>query len=176
MRQPELSYDELREKLVLDKHALDDAIEDQPELFHIVALQVARAISVKDGLKRTLDITKADVADRLRSEKIAASQKVVETKIAQDVLIDQLYKDAADVLSDARVEVERWSALKESYNQRSYMIRELGSLYIAGYWELDSVRSGDRGDIRQRIHEKREATREKRASSSPQKRAQRSKD
>ena len=123
-----------RERLKLDRHALDFAAESQPELFLAVAEQHVLALSRLDAAKDELTRLDARLARDVRKRIEAEGGKTTEGRIADEVLTQQEHIDHATTMSAAKIEADNWSALRTAYDHRLRMIRELVSMYSAGYY------------------------------------------
>lgn len=122
------------EQLAIDKFNLDGCIERQAGLFNEIAVSLAEAISQRDFLKKDYEDVQAEVAAEVRHEAKQDSRKMTDKAVTECVAEDKDVKQAHTDFLDAKRSVDLWAALKESFMQRSYMIKELAQLYIAGYF------------------------------------------
>jgi len=162
-------YDDLVGALVLDKLALDKNIVEHAELFRRVGEECVAAVDARDAAKARLAEVDAVVGLDLRASMAENGQKVTEGNLASMILTSVEHVEAADAWLQAKYAADMWGTLRESYLQRSYMIRSLVDLYTAGYFsEIDTRSAADvvaeRG--RQARKEQREARKEERAASS----------
>ena len=127
---------EFREGLMIDEHALDRALVSGPQLFHDVCDAVALAISRRDAAKDELKVVEAEVDKTIRAVYAddETKKKPSETQVANEVLLHRDVRDARKTLLRLQEEVERLTAMKESYNQRSYAVKDLVSLHLAAYF------------------------------------------
>lgn len=110
-----------RAQLAIDRHDLDECVIRQPELFDHTAEAHAMALAERDAIKLELDEAEAAHAERLRVT-INPAKKPTETSIKDKVaLVPEVQELQRELLTAKRL-VEAWSALKESYKQRSYML------------------------------------------------------
>jgi hypothetical protein len=144
--------EQLADGLEINKHELDEAWVLQPDVFWRVADGLARAISARDAYKLELAEIIANLDAQLRGEAERAGAKITETAIAREL-------DLAPKVIDARAQhqrlchaADRWQALKESYQQRSYALKDLTSLHIANYYQNNSGGAG--GEARDRVADK----------------------
>ena len=121
-------------ELAIDKFNLDDCIEKQAGLFNEIAVSLAEAISHRDYLKKDYEDVQAEVAAEVRHEAKEAAKKMTDKAVTECVAEDKDVKTAYSDLLSAKRDVDLWAAVKESFLQRSYMIKELAQLYIAGYF------------------------------------------
>ncbi len=121
----------LEAELRIDRDGLDECVIMQPELYYHVASGHAMAVAERDALK--LDFEQEEAKEGLSIRRAAAQ---IEEKLTEASLRDRLKtaKGLADLerdLQDAKAEAERWSALRDAYSQRSYMLRELVALHLS---------------------------------------------
>lgn len=120
--------------LIIDRDSLDDALIEQPDLYYRVARRLSDAISNRDLAKFDVEKMTADVAKSVRKELSAGQNKATEAMVAEHVAREPALTSAQHDLLDAKRAVDRWQALLGSVEQRSHVLRELTSLYIAGYF------------------------------------------
>jgi hypothetical protein len=129
----------LQERLEINKDNLDRELVWQAELFHKAAHAYALAVSRRDELKEEIRLLSADLALLLR-RKLEAKGKVTEGLVQNHLEAAPDYQALRKQLAEASRETEILAALKEAYSQRSWMLRELCSMYIAGYFSTTSIR------------------------------------
>lgn len=129
--------DTLKEQLRINKTALDDEISNQPMLYFDIAEQYEEAAAERDALKEMLATVDAELDVKYRSH--YADQKVTEAVIKNAVQLDVEHKVAFDEWLMAKESVGKLGALKEAFQTRGYMLRDLASLYVTGYYETTSV-------------------------------------
>lgn len=120
--------------IMIDKHALDDCLVQQPELFHKVAERLALEVSLRDEAKNELSIVMAEVDEIVRLHAETSGTKVTETAIKMQIQQHPDVVMARNVVMGLEKSVGLLQALKESYNQRSYALKDLVSLYLAQYY------------------------------------------
>lgn len=120
--------------LKIDKHDLDNALMEHPDLFAEVAGEKALSISKRDQAKLELEEIEAQTDIDLRDDFARSGTKVTEALISNHVTRDVDVQAAQRKLLNAKLEAERWSALAEAFSQRGYILKDLCALYIAGYW------------------------------------------
>lgn len=118
--------------LRIDRDNLDDEVSRHAEYYEKVAEIHVLAIAAHDALSQDLDeaIVREDpkVRERLAEEgKKTPTETAVKNAIKDSPKIQKL---AREVLS-AKLRVDRAAVLKESFGQRSYMLKELVGLYIS---------------------------------------------
>jgi hypothetical protein len=139
--------DRLRGSLMIDKHELDTELQEQPDKFFDAAEAYVKAAARRDYLKDEIKRVDAGLYTyhRKKQEKLG---KATEGSVNSAVLQDATHQEAVAAHLAASEKADLYLALKESFHQRSYMIRDLCALFIAKYYETNSV-SGDTGVTRE---------------------------
>lgn len=127
--------------LQIDKHALDDALIEQASVYFTISQDLSQAVSDRDEVKENLDVTDAQLYLDIRADLIDNGEKATEAQVSAQVHTHSKHEGAMKDLLKARKQVDVLGALKDSFQQRSYMLRELVELYIAGYF----MQSADKG-------------------------------
>lgn len=141
-REQETTLEELEAGLRIDKNALDDALEQYPDLFYRVSKQLTHAISIRDAIKQEVSEIEAEVDADVRADAAEKKDKVTEPEVKMMTRLDPKLIKANRDLRNATTRVNELSALKEAFQQRSYAVKDLVSLYVANYFSDQSgVRS-----------------------------------
>lgn len=139
-RGPDPFVTEFRAYLAIDKSALDDALQQQADLYFQVSQEYALALSLRDEAKETLARVDAGLSFSFRQREEKATESKVKDQVAKDVQHAMSYSDylakktRADVLF----------SLQESFSQRGYAIRYLCNLYQATYFTTTVKQKGER--------------------------------
>lgn len=136
-------YDECSEGLKFDKNDLDTAILHHSELLFAVGEMVARYTSIRDEAKKRMEESYAKNSLAIRELCVAEGRKVTEDTIKQMTLLDSAYKKDCNTYLKAKWECEMWSALKDAFSTRGYMIRDIGELWKASYFSIENVKGND---------------------------------
>ncbi len=134
----EITLEEAKELLLIDKFSLDTVCEQHPELYNKVAEAHIMTLSIRDAKKDEMERIWAERAQHYRTH---ATEKVTEAKVQELVLIDPLYTKAQEEFGDAKLEADLWGVMRDSFSQRASMIKSLSDLYTSGYFNLVSVQS-----------------------------------
>jgi len=132
---------EFEAALIIDKHDLDTEILSQADLFYRVAQQYTQAASIKDEMYEVLKETDAEINLAIRHQN--TGNKITEAQINATVLQHKDHRGAFGDWLTAKEEADKAGHLKEAFIQRSYMLRDLAQLYIAGYFSEKSVSADD---------------------------------
>jgi hypothetical protein len=135
------NYKELKEALQIERSELDFEIVKQPSLFNDAGELAVEAAAVRDTLKEKLSQKDAELylkhKELLEEE---ADKKPSEASIKMAVERDSAHIKATDNYLEAVAEAAKLQILKESFHQRSYMLRELAGLYVSNWFESSSVK------------------------------------
>lgn len=129
----------LRSGLMVDKHSLDDELMRQPQRFEEVGEAMAMAQAERDYAKEELIQLDAELFAKHRRKIEKSGVRATEALIAAAVNQDPKHQKGISNRIEAQRRLELLSAIKESFNQRSYMIRDLCSLFTASYFERTAV-------------------------------------
>lgn len=136
--------EELRQQLKIDQDALDEVVIQQPVLFDKVAEQYTLLISQRDEAKAEVEELYAELDGEIRAK---AKEKLTNPEIDAKISRNTTYRREEKRYQRLVSEAARWATLRESFMQRSFMIRELCGLYSSGYWGQSSIKGGASGDI-----------------------------
>jgi hypothetical protein len=143
---PKREFD-IQAALKIDENELDEEMLRQPFLFHELARSHVMAISRRDAAKEELATVDAQLAKEFRDKAARADEKMTEAKLTDMVLLDPRHKEAFEHFSELKLEADRLWADREAFEQRGKMLRELGGLFVAGYFDRVSVKKGKQ-DVR----------------------------
>jgi hypothetical protein len=129
-------YQDLRAELFIDKNALDDELVEQPQLFMEVSALLAKAISRRDLAREEQKQIDArldpEIRSRLGEEK---EGRITNAMIEAELEAHPDHIAAREAYKKASAEVAKLEGLQEAFRQRSFMLRELVSLYVANYYD-----------------------------------------
>ena len=153
--------DDLKAKLAINKAALDDEVSRQPILFFEIAEEYTQAAAERDACKEELTTVDAKLDGQVRTDLARGDNKVTEAMVRNSVQMHKEHQEAFDTYMAAKTNADVLGSLKEAFIQRSYMLRDLASLYVNSYYEQSSVQGTNSTDkaqyqaTRQRIAEAR---------------------
>ena len=137
----ELRFDpkEFRQKLRIDKHALDEEVEQQPELFGEVAEAAALAKSQVESLEEQTKELESLLDTAIRTDAEADDEHMTENKIKSIIAGDKDRKSMVIKLLNARHLQRQLEALTTSFRHRSYALRDMVDLYLSSYYSSRSA-------------------------------------
>lgn len=153
MSSSKFSIEELRSCLKIDQNNLDTEISQQPVLYDQVSESAAMSRSRLDHAKDSIETIEAEISVQIRSDAEKEDEKLTESGIKVMIIGDKDRKKAVATYLGLKHETELWDKLENSFRNRGYMLRELSSLFIAGYYQ-ESSSSGSRGRLRKTHAEK----------------------
>lgn len=139
---PELpSLEALQQQLAIERDDLDTCLMDQPDLYYHVADALVTAIAKRDAAKLDLEQVTATLDADLRQKAAEAEEKITEASLQRKLATLPRIQALEKHLLHLRAEADRWQALKEAFQQRSFMLRELVAMLIARLGNLSLDRS-----------------------------------
>lgn len=147
----------LESKLIIDRNDLDTALLEQCQLFYDVSTALVEATAERDATKEELERTYAKVSHEIRSAH-SGEKKPTEGLIDSQIRLDEQYQMVSNQYLVTVENAAMLMALKQAYEQRSYMLKEMVQLYMVGYFGdvVPKSASAQVNDAnRQAIHRKR---------------------
>lgn len=130
---------EFRGYLKIDKLNLDREVGQQAVLLEEVSDAYTEASAKRDFLKESLAMIDAKLDFEIRQSLECDSVKATEAMVKNLVLTDQVHKAAVTKYLQAKAEADRLGALKDAFKERGYMLRDMCQLFLAAYFERNSV-------------------------------------
>lgn len=131
--------EEFREKLRIDKHALDDEVEQQPELYGEIAEAAAFAKSQVESLEEQVKHQEAAIDADTRKAAANADERITENEIKAIIASDEIRKEMIINLLNARHLQRQLEALTTAFRHRSYALRDMVDLFLASYYSSRSA-------------------------------------
>lgn len=122
--------------LQIDKNDLDLCLVEQPEVYYHVSEELVKANAHRDAAKLELEELQAQKDKEIRENALKLEEKLTETAIQNKLRTLPVIKEAQADFLEKRQTADQWSALKEAFSQRSFMLRELVALVIAQRHDL----------------------------------------
>ncbi len=131
--------EEFHAKLRIDKHALDDEVEQQPELFGEVAEAAVIAKSQVESWEEQVKVLEASIDTEAREQANIADERITENEIKSMIINSESRKEMIIKLLRARHQQRQLEALAISFRHRSYALRDMVDLYLASYYSSRSA-------------------------------------
>jgi len=150
---------EIEEALEIDYENLDQMLLQHSQLYYQVSKTVAILVSYRDKQEKIRREIESEV--RLDISKDAEVKKEKLTVAEADALkyTDVKVVDAIRGVYDLSEEVNVWSALKEAFVHRNYMLKEINKLYVMNYYATHDTLDDDGAKARKAMAAERERRR-----------------
>lgn len=132
-------YESFSRRIKIDREALDDAVQEQAEIFLRVCEFHVIATSQRDRMKADLDREDALIANKFRMTQMNSEVRVTDSMIKEHVATHPEHLRRVRELSEADSASDRWWILRSSFDMRAKMLRELVSLYTSGYYGANTA-------------------------------------
>lgn len=143
--------DEFRLYLAIDKDDLEGCLEQHAELFYHVAEATAIALADRDEARSDLELEEAEVGLNLRS---ASDKRLTEKELDRRVRLDDRIRKRRKEHLETKAYAEAWTAMKEAFQQRSFMLGKLVDMRLKQHQALaleHGARVGRDELVRQRV-------------------------
>jgi hypothetical protein len=122
--------------LQIDREDLDGCLIEQPDSYYHVSVAFSEAVSRRDGTRLELEEWEALLDRDIRAEDDARPEsekkrKLTEAAIQQTIRLDPRHGELRRRVLDLTARADALQALREAFQQRSFMLRELVALAIA---------------------------------------------
>lgn len=141
--------------LVINRDLLDQELIDQPQHFLLAAEECVLAISKRDAVKEQAKQLDAELLLSFREDLESKGKKPTEATLSALIEGHPVRKKLRTDLLEASRDVDILEAVKEAYSQRSWMLRELCSLYVAGFFSVTSVKGKDQSNVLEKANQDR---------------------
>lgn len=131
----------LASRLRFSKHALDDALLEQPDLYYRISEGYAEAKRLREMAKSEFDEGVARVKQRFAT---AGVKRISKAAAGSDRSLDELREQ---VFETSKL-VDRWEGLRDACQQRSHALRDLTQLYNGNYFQRSSGARAEASDRR----------------------------
>ena len=138
----ELTISDFRTRLRIDRNDLDGCLMEQPELYYHVAEAHALAVAARDRCKLDYEAAVAKHDDLVRSKAVEEGERMTDTRTAHRVSLVSEVQTLHRKWLVGRSRVEELLALKEAFQQRSFMLRELVAWVVSHQYDLSLERGG----------------------------------
>jgi hypothetical protein len=124
----------MEERLAIDRGALEQVCVEHPDSLYKVATAVTHFRSMRDAKKKELEEKEASLYLDIRHRASVQDERITEAEIKAQMTLDRDRRRLIGQLAEANELLARWETLRDAFLQRSYMIKELVSLYLARYY------------------------------------------
>jgi hypothetical protein len=146
---------ELEAELQIDENNLDQCLVAQPGLYWQVAKRHAIAVSDHEAAKKSMAEIEAEIDLEIRKTARNRENRIIEKEIESRKRKDPRLERAVRKMLSLKHEAQLLDALKETFQMRSYAIKELVQLYIASYYEESSQDKAQRSLRGEKVEQRR---------------------
>jgi hypothetical protein len=136
-----MTIEEARKGLVINRASLDTECERLPYIFWEVSKEYSEAVDTRDTLKHDADKMWGSLYITFKKTKV--SDKTAESMADSDEGYSSLYKD----FLDAKKITDDWNSMKEAYEKKTVMLREMCGLIASGYYSSITVKEETKDKI-----------------------------
>lgn len=122
-----------RAKLVIDRDDLDTCMVEQPELVDHVGEAYSNAVAERDAGKLELEIAEAEEAQKIRDHAAKMEEKLTEAAIREQLILSKRIQRLKTDQIVLKKEIDDWAALREAFQARGFMLRELAPMWVARF-------------------------------------------
>ena len=130
--------------LVIDKNRIDDEVVQQPDHYWRVAREAAFASSRAAEAKHDLKVVDANLNAEIPSALETKGIKTTVQNVTAAITAHPDHIEASQALIEADREAGLWGALRESFQQRSWAVKDAVSLTVSGYVSNSSAGGAQR--------------------------------
>ena len=127
-------YDILRTRIKIDRDALDKSVEEQAQVFLEVCDRHVNALSLRDEARDKLARHDAQIALETRQKAEREKTRITEAVVNDSVMLHPDHIRLSTELLEIKKRADLWGVLRDAFDQRMRMIRELVNLYAIGYY------------------------------------------
>ncbi len=153
-----MNIEEFEKLLKINRTDLDGELIRQPEIFYNVAKAHVQSVSLYDQAKTALKGAAASLDLEIREDGISNNKKPTEKFIENKILADEDYQIHVYELLKLKEKFDILSALRDAFQQRGYMLRDLCVLYSAGHFIDPGIHETPQQKIRKETIQKDEKT------------------
>lgn len=136
----ELSYAYFEERRRINPDSLDREVIEQAELYGKVAEEAAYAESRRVKAKNDLEVVEANLSRSVASRLTKKGERVTDQAVKDGVKVHPDRQKAFDLFLTALADAGKWEAMKESFQQRNFMVGRLCERANAGFLATTSTK------------------------------------
>lgn len=159
----EVDLERFKQALVIDKHALDEAVEKHSTTYLEVQEEYERAVSARDSAKVAVDESYAQRSMDIRAQFEKGKERYTDQRIKDEVAVDKDYLDAMARYADSKSRAAQLGAMVSAFEHRKTMLRIEADLWLGGYWSDAALKAPQEKVRDRRAEEARESMRQGRS-------------
>lgn len=149
-----VKYQEMRDRIPIDRNRLDDALEEHPFLI-LECVSTINKINqklsdVKDQYEEYEAVTKEKIREKLIEER--AKWKPSNSEVQERFLPLKETQELLEKIKFLKEDLADWETIKEALDARSRSLHELTELYVASYFSPNG-RASERRKVSDKDYE-----------------------
>lgn len=144
-----IDLESLTARLKIDENELDKELIEQPNLFFFVGRFYASATSQRDAQLQEIELMQSELDYSVRKKAQESGERITENQVKAAVIRSAEMQEALAKANELKRLAGVWTALRDAYQQRSYILLKLVDLYLAGYYG-QVTGHGERNDALER--------------------------
>lgn len=140
-----LNYEELVAKLPIDKHGLDDELEMQAAIQHMISEQLSKAREHMELMENELESCESSAYIKVMGTAVDGGKKPSVEYAKSMVKSDRTRKQKWLDFNEARRDFEKWEGLYYAWRSRNDALQGLAKLAVANYFAVETTYDKDRG-------------------------------
>jgi len=130
-----LRIEEARAHLKVDKHAIDDALEQQSVMLEAIHRQLAQENAALARCKRMLEVAE----DKAMEDLARTHPELTNPQRERKAHRHDIYRDAHEEYITQKASVEEWEGLAKAWFNRGFDLRALADLHASQYFSQTTV-------------------------------------
>jgi hypothetical protein len=130
----EITLNELKGMLKINKHYLDDELEVQAHVHFQISEKLSSVIGTQQRLESEMEEYDAKLLLSMRKSDV----KRTVAELQAEILVSGDHQSWLDDLHIARHEVSEWQGMYEAWKQRGFALKSLADLAMSNYYNVDS--------------------------------------
>ena len=134
-------------ELAIDLHRLEEEWAMQPQLYMKYSELAAQAQLDRDKAKERLDVVRAEIDDKIRTEPLiygapvdkSGNLKLTEAWISGTIILQPEYKTASDAISQENYKMNIFKAAVSAFDHRKKALENEVNLWSGGYWSAPNL-------------------------------------
>jgi len=118
-------YEQLREKLGIDRRKIVEQLEQNAEIFDVVGSMVAKLWDQAEFYAIECDVMESRTSSRIRAEWEKDGVKITEKAITDKTEQDEEYLSMRHLKRQAKAEHQKWSSLLQAFDKRAYALESV---------------------------------------------------
>ena len=144
---------EWKEDTFIDKDTLDKELVFHGEIFEKWSVRLADAIEERDLKKSDIEIKKAELDKKIRSDpaEFGLKEKPTETSISNAILLDEEIQELNKEFINCVRNVNILTSAKEDMHNKRKRIEKLVELYLGSYWAEPKLNKENKNSLNSRM-------------------------